>query len=58
MNILNKEFQYTPSHKTDISKRWRNEGWVPPSQAGAQAPITDTVRYFHEESGDAERRTT
>ena len=32
VSILDKRFNYTPAAKTDILKRFRAMGWVPPSE--------------------------
>ena len=32
LNILDSRFKYTPASKTDIVKRFRAMGWVPPSE--------------------------
>lgn len=32
LNILDARFKYVPAAKTDIMKRFRAMGWVPPSE--------------------------
>jgi hypothetical protein len=32
VNLLNPQFKYVPAAKTDILKRFRDMGWVPPSE--------------------------
>ncbi len=31
-SILDKQFVYVPSVKTNIMETWKKTGWVPPSQ--------------------------
>jgi hypothetical protein len=32
VTLLNPQFKYVPAAKTDILKRFRDMGWVPPSE--------------------------
>ncbi len=34
--LLNPNFVYVPASKTDIVKRFRNLGWIPPSELKPQ----------------------
>lgn len=36
-SILDKHFKYIPAAKTDVVKRFRDMGWVPPSEKRGNA---------------------
>jgi hypothetical protein len=35
--LLNPDFKYVPASKTDIVKRFRDLGWIPPSELKTQS---------------------
>ena len=34
--LLNPDFKYVPASKTDVLKRFRDLGWIPPSELKAR----------------------
>jgi hypothetical protein len=35
--LLNPDFKYVPASKTDVLKRFRDLGWIPPSELKGQS---------------------
>jgi hypothetical protein len=53
-SILDPNFKYEPSAKTDVQATWRKHGWVPPSEQkkNEMSRVQDQV---HERAGDQEK---